>query len=80
MTTVAVSPPLIHRAFGAGTARLSWVSDAFVLPVAALILTAGVFGDVHRRKVCLSGPGLGIAGALVSLCASSVHMSGWDRR
>lgn len=26
------------------------MQDAFVLPMAALILTAAVFGDVHGRK------------------------------
>ena len=36
--------------------QLAWVSDAFVLPMAAFILTAGVFGDVHgRKKVYLAG-------------------------
>ncbi|WP_256923401.1 hypothetical protein [Streptomyces sp. 13-12-16] len=56
VTTVAVSLPVIQREPGAGKARLSWVSDAFVLPVAALIPTAGMFGDVHgRREVYLTG-------------------------
>lgn len=73
VTTVAVSLPVIQRALGASTAQLSWVSDAFVLPVAALILTAGVFGDVHgRRKVYQVGLALCAAGAAVSLCAGSV--------
>ncbi|MEO3787343.1 MFS transporter [Actinocorallia sp. B10E7] len=50
VVTVVVSLPAIQRALGASTAQLAWVSDAFVLPVAALILTAGVFGDVHGCK------------------------------
>ncbi|WP_254395773.1 MFS transporter [Streptomyces sp. AC512_CC834] len=75
VTTVAVSLPVIQRALGASTAQLSWVSDAFVLPVAALILTAGVFGDVHgRRKVYQVGLALCAAGAAVSLCAGSVQV------
>nr|WP_254661176.1 MFS transporter [Gordonia sp. UCD-TK1] len=57
ITSVAVTLPAIGTAFGASTAQLSWVQDAFVLPMAAFILTAGVFGDVHgRRKVYLVGP------------------------
>lgn len=50
VTTVAVSLPVLQRELGASTAQLSWVQDAFVLPVAALILTAGVVGDVFGRK------------------------------
>jgi MFS family permease len=75
VTTVAVSLPVIQRALGASTAQLSWVTDAFVLLVAALILTAGVFADVHgRKKVYQVGLALCALGALVSLCASSVQV------
>lgn len=73
VTTVSVSLPVIQGALGASTSDLSWVSDAFVLPVAALILTAGVFGDVHgRKKVFQAGLALCAVGAAVSLCAQSI--------
>ncbi|ROO87195.1 EmrB/QacA subfamily drug resistance transporter [Actinocorallia herbida] len=75
VVTVVVSLPAIQRALHATTAELTWVSDAFVLPVAALILTAGVFGDVHgRKKVYQVGLALCAAGALLALCARSVQM------
>ncbi|WP_460308704.1 MFS transporter [Actinocorallia aurea] len=75
VVTVVVSLPAIQRALGASTAQLAWVPDAFVLPVAALILSAGVFGDVHgRRKVYQVGLALCAAGALVSLCAPSIEV------
>ncbi|MFV2178262.1 MFS transporter [Actinomadura sp. LOL_016] len=75
VTTVAVSLPEIQRALETSTAQLSWVQDAFVLPVAALILTAGVFGDVHgRKKVYRVGMALCALGALVALCAPSVQV------
>ncbi|MGW4231688.1 DHA2 family efflux MFS transporter permease subunit [Streptomyces sp. NPDC004980] len=75
VTTVAVSLPVIQRELGTSTAQLSWVTDAFVLPVAALILTAGVFADVHgRKKVFQLGLALCAAGAVVSLCAHSVEV------
>ncbi|MFJ8862806.1 DHA2 family efflux MFS transporter permease subunit [Streptomyces sp. NPDC102451] len=75
VTTVAVSLPAIGEALGATTAQLSWVSDAFVLPVAALILTAGMFGDVHgRKRVYQVGMALCAVGALVSLCSRSIEM------
>ncbi|WP_428936244.1 MFS transporter [Streptomyces sp. ACT015] len=75
VTTVSVSLPAVQRALNASTAQLSWVSDAFVLPMAALILTAGVFGDVHgRKKVYQAGLALSGLGALVALSAHSVQV------
>ncbi|MFF8979873.1 MFS transporter [Streptomyces cellulosae] len=75
VTTVAVSLPVLQRELGASTAQLSWVQDAFVLPVAALILTAGVVGDVlGRKKVFQAGMALCAVGASVSLCANSVQV------
>ncbi|WP_327320581.1 MFS transporter [Streptomyces sp. NBC_01235] len=75
VTTVSASLPAVQRALGASTSQLSWVSDAFVLPMAALILTAGVFGDVHgRKKVFQAGLALSGLGALVALCAQNVQV------
>jgi EmrB/QacA subfamily drug resistance transporter len=75
VTTVSVSLPAIQRALGASTAELSWVTDAFVLPMAALILTAGVFGDVHgRKKVYQAGLAFSGLGALIALCARSIEV------
>lgn len=75
VTTVSVSLPAIQQALGASTSELSWVSDAFVLPMAAFILTAGVFGDVHgRRKVFLAGLLLTAAGAATALSAGTVQV------
>ncbi|MEV5534601.1 MFS transporter [Streptomyces prunicolor] len=75
VTTVAVSLPAIQSALHASTAQLSWVQDAFVLPMAAFILTAGVFGDVHgRKKVFLAGLLFSAAGAAVALSAHSVQV------
>ncbi|WP_410098592.1 MFS transporter [Streptomyces sp. STR69] len=75
VTTVAVSLPAIQAALNASTAQLSWVQDAFVLPMAAFILTAGVFGDVHgRKKVFQAGLLFTAAGAAVALSAQSVQV------
>ncbi len=81
VTTVSVSLPAIQRALNALTAQLSWVSDAFVLPMAALILTAGVFGDVHgRKKVFQAGLAFSAVGR-PSRCARGRSRScGWARR
>ncbi|WP_019057635.1 MFS transporter [Streptomyces prunicolor] len=75
VTTVAVSLPAIQSALHASTAQLSWVQDAFVLPMAAFILTAGVFGDVHgRKKVFQAGLLFSAAGAAVALSAQSAQL------
>ncbi|MFE6933329.1 MFS transporter [Streptomyces sp. NPDC057699] len=73
VTSVSVSLTAIQSALSTSTLQLSWVSDAFVLPMAAFILTAGVFGDVHgRKKVYLAGLLLSAAGAATSLTAHSI--------
>lgn len=73
ITTVAISLPAIQQGLHASTAQLSWVQDAFVLPMAALILTAGVLGDVHgRKKVFQAGLACCAVGAAISLSARSV--------
>ncbi|MFC8436353.1 MFS transporter [Streptomyces sp. NPDC057253] len=75
VTTVSVSLPAIQRALHASTSQLAWVTDAFVLSMAALILTAGVFGDVHgRKKVYLAGLAMAGGGAAIALSAQSVEV------
>ncbi|WP_391858440.1 MFS transporter [Streptomyces rugosispiralis] len=75
VTSVSVSLPAIQRALHASTSQLSWISDAFVLPMAALILSAGVFGDVHgRKKVFQAGLSFAVIGAAVALSARSVQI------
>ncbi|WP_202501426.1 MFS transporter [Streptomyces sp. SID5785] len=75
ITTVSVSLPAIQQALDASTSQLAWVQDAFVLPMAAFILTAGVVGEVHgRKKVFQAGLLFSAAGAAVALCAQSVQV------
>lgn len=64
ITAVAVSLTEIGRATGAGTSDLQWIQDAYVIPMAAAVLSAGAFGDLYgRRLVYLLGMTLTIAGA-----------------
>ncbi|MFB7091511.1 MFS transporter [Streptomyces sp. NPDC056296] len=73
VTTVAVSLPVVQQALGASTSDLTWVTSAYVLPVAALVLTAGVFGDVHgRKRVFNAGLGCCALGSAVALSAQSI--------
>jgi MFS transporter, DHA2 family, methylenomycin A resistance protein len=50
VTIVNVSLPSIQRALDADAGRLVWIIDAYVLPLAALILVGGTLGDLLGRK------------------------------
>jgi EmrB/QacA subfamily drug resistance transporter len=77
ITAVSVSLTTIGRATGGGTADLQWVSDAYIIPMAAAILSAGVFGDLHgRRRVYLLGMALTTVGALVAAFAGTFDGDG----
>ncbi|MEU9019415.1 MFS transporter [Actinomadura sp. NPDC048394] len=54
--------------------QLTWISDAFLLPVAVLELTFGVLGDLFGRKRLLIGGAVLMAiGETVSTTSSGVH-------
>jgi MFS family permease len=77
ITAVSVSLTTIARDTGASTSDLQWISDAYIIPMAATILSAGVFGDLHgRRRVYLLGMALTLAGALIAAFSST--LSGHD--
>lgn len=70
---VSTALPAIQQALGASTASLQWITDAFIIPTTALILTFGVIGDLlGRKRVYLTGLGLSVAGCLVAITASGV--------
>ena len=50
VTIVNVTLPSIQRALDADAGRLVWIIDAYVLPLAALILLGGTLGDLLGRK------------------------------
>lgn len=54
--------------------QLTWISDAFLLPVAVLELTFGVLGDLlGRKRLLVGGATLLAVGEIVSTTASGVH-------
>lgn len=56
VTIVNVTLPSIQRALDADAGRLVWIIDAYVLPLAALILLGGTLGDlVGRKRIFLLG-------------------------
>ena len=72
ITAVSVALTSIGSATGASTPDLQWVSDSYIIPMAATILSAGVFGDLHgRRRVYVTGMALTVVGALVAALGSS---------
>ncbi|MBX7547872.1 MFS transporter [Streptomyces sp. tea 10] len=54
--------------------QLTWISDAFLLPVAVLELTFGVLGDLFgRKRLLVGGAALVCAGEVVAASAAGVH-------
>lgn len=70
---VSTALPVIQQALDASTTGLQWITDAFILPTAALLLTCGIIGDLYgRKKMYLIGLSLSALGCLVALTADSV--------
>ncbi len=67
ITAVSVALATIGHATGASTSDLQWISDAYVIPMAAAVLSAGLFGDLYgRRRMFLGGMALTLIGAAVA--------------
>jgi EmrB/QacA subfamily drug resistance transporter len=68
ITVVNVALPSIRADLGAGFTDLQWVFDAYALPLAAFVLTAGSLADrLGRRRIFVVG--LVIFSAASLLCA-----------
>jgi len=71
---VAVALPSVHRSLNASFPQLEWVLEAFVLTLAALVLTAGRITDiVGRRPVFLWGLVVFGAGSLLAGVAQTPY-------
>jgi MFS family permease len=57
----AVLNGLFQQDLGTSSAQLTWISDAFLVPVCVLELTSGVLGDLFGRKRLLVGGALVLA-------------------
>ncbi|MGN0062919.1 MAG: MFS transporter [Nocardioides sp.] len=67
VTAVSVALTTIGADTGATTSGLQWVSDAYVIPMAAAVLSAGVFGDLYgRRRIYVIGMVLTVLGGAVA--------------
>jgi EmrB/QacA subfamily drug resistance transporter len=54
-TVLNTALPTLARVLHAGTGSLQWIADAFSLTFAALLITAGAFGDRFGRRRALAG-------------------------
>jgi MFS family permease len=62
----AVLNGLFQTDLGTSASQLTWISDAFLVPVTLLELTFGVLGDLFgRKRLLLIGSGLIVVGELV---------------
>ena len=69
-TVVNLAMPTIQRKLGASITELQWIVDAYILLLAALLLTGGTLGDMFgRKKAFIGGLILFTGGSL--LCALS---------
>ena len=64
----AVLNGLFQQDLGTSSAQLTWISDAFLVPVTLLELTFGVLGDLFgRKRLLVSGTALLMLGQLISV-------------
>jgi EmrB/QacA subfamily drug resistance transporter len=74
-TIVNVALPSFVRELGASTTQLQWISDAYTLAFASLLLTAGTLGDrFGRRGSLLWGLAVFGGGSLASSMAGSANV------
>lgn len=74
VTIVAVALPDIQTSLDADLGDLQWIVDAYTLPLAAVLLTAAVFGDrIGRKRLFLGGMAIFTASSLG--CALSETIS-----
>ena len=72
ITAVAVALTSIGSANGASTVDMQWISDFYIIPMAAMVLSAGVFGDIYgRRLIFLVGMALTVLGSGISALAAT---------
>ena len=84
-TVLNTALPTLARVLHAGTGSLQWITDAFSLVFAALLITAGALGDrFGRRRALAGGLALYAVGSIGAALASGtttliVCRSSWAR-
>jgi EmrB/QacA subfamily drug resistance transporter len=72
---IVVAVPTIHREFGTSIAELQWTVTAFMIPMTALLITAGRIADIFgRRLILLIGTALFAAGSLLAAISPGIEV------
>lgn len=72
----AVLNGLFQQDLGTSSSQLTWISDAFLVPVTLLELTFGVLGDLFgRKRLLLFGAGAMVVGEVISVLTPGVGSS-----
>ena len=70
-----VALPAIRASYGAGSADVQWVVNAYLLPLSALLLLGGALGDHYgRRRLLLVGTWLFAAASLACALAPNLPL------
>ncbi|GAA1352881.1 MFS transporter [Streptomyces beijiangensis] len=73
-TILNVALPTMADQLGATTGQQQWMSDAYIVVFAALMLPAGLLGDrFGRRKMLVTGLGIFLVGSVLGAFATSVE-------
>jgi EmrB/QacA subfamily drug resistance transporter len=79
-TVLNTALPTLARKLPAGTSALQWITDAYTLCFAALLIPAGALGDrFGRRRSLVGGLVVYALGSLAAASASGAHMLIADR-
>ncbi|MET9544769.1 MFS transporter [Streptomyces sp. NPDC006627] len=71
VTVLTVALPTLATAVGASTSELQWITNAFTLPFAALLLPSTALGTRGRKPLLMTGLALFAAGSAVAVQADS---------
>jgi EmrB/QacA subfamily drug resistance transporter len=74
-TVVNLALPTIQDKMGSGVSGLQWIVDAFILLLAALMLTGGTLGDLYgRKRAFMAGVVIFTGGSLFCALAPTAHL------
>ncbi|MFF7166829.1 MFS transporter [Streptomyces sp. NPDC008086] len=71
VTVLTIALPTLATTVGASTAELQWITNAFTLPFAALLLPSTALGTRGRKQLLMAGVALFAAGSAIALQADS---------